>query len=111
VPSYVIFGLFMATLVVPTVVALYAAIFGEEYIRYFVVAIGIMLAVGLHAGIAYYSYNQYPEWWNNADWPLGFIYIPGLIGNVVCVAWSMTDLADKVDGGRRPSQRRVYSRH
>lgn len=99
-PSYVIFGLFIATLALPAVVALWAAIYVDKYTRYFVGSVGIMLAIGVHAGTAYYSYLHYPEWWSNYDWPIGFVYVPAAIYNVIGIAWSLKDLADRIDKER-----------
>lgn len=102
-PSYVILGLFVATLVLPFIIALGVAVYGSDYGRYFVGAVGIMLAIGVHASIAYYSYVHYPQWWDNKEWPLAGIYIPALIGNGMGAGAALR-LAEKVDASRRRRQ-------
>ncbi len=91
-PTFLTVSLFAASFVLPTIVALGVAVYVRGYRRYFVGPVGIMLAIGFHAGIAQYSNASHPEWWDNASSTGGLIVVAyifvGFIGNIVGVVAS-----------------------
>lgn len=78
-PSTVLFALFIGTLFLPALVALAAAILVRKPLSFLVSAVGFVVAVSVHAGIAFESYQTHPEWWNNVNYPMGWTYFPAVI--------------------------------
>lgn len=79
-PSTILFALFIGTLFLPGLVALAAAILVRKPLGFLVSAVGFVVAVSVHAGIAFESYQTHPEWWhNNVHSSLGWTYFPAVI--------------------------------